>query len=160
MILVTGATGHIGNVLIRKLLKRKERVRAMVLPQEDRTALKGLDVDIVEGDVLDIKSLRQAMQGVDRVFHLAGMISIMPGEDPFVRMVNLTGTRNVVEVAKEMHVRRLIYTSSIHAIGAWKARPLMNRSDLTRRRISVPTIAPRRKPHWLFWMPCAMDWMR
>jgi dihydroflavonol-4-reductase len=116
MILVTGAAGHIGNVLIRKLLKRKEKVRAMVLPQEDRTALKGLDVEIVEGDVLDLKSLRQAMRGVDRVFHLAGMISILPGEDPFVRMVNLTGTRNVVEVAKEMNVRRLIYTSSIHAI--------------------------------------------
>jgi dihydroflavonol-4-reductase len=56
------------------------------------------------------------MQGVERVFHLAGMISIMPGEDPFVRMVNLTGTRNVVEIAREMQVRRLIYTSSIHAI--------------------------------------------
>lgn len=116
MILVTGATGHIGNVLIRKLLKRKEKVRAMVMPHEDQTALKGLDVEIVEGDVLDVKSLRQAMQGVERVFHLAGMISILPGEDPFVRMVNLTGTRNVVEVAKEMHVHRLIYTSSIHAI--------------------------------------------
>jgi dihydroflavonol-4-reductase len=116
MILVTGATGHIGNVLIRKLLRRKEKVRAMVMPHEDRAALKGLDVEIVEGDVLDLKSLRQAMQGVERVFHLAGMISIMPGEDPFVRMVNLTGTRNVVEIAREMQVRRLIYTSSIHAI--------------------------------------------
>ncbi|MBN2256703.1 MAG: SDR family oxidoreductase [Anaerolineaceae bacterium] len=116
MILVTGATGHIGNVLIRKLLKRKEHVRAMVLPNEDRTALEGLNIEIVEGDVLDLKSLRQAMQGVDRVFHLAGLISVLPGEDPIVRMVNLTGTRNVAEVAREMHVRRLIYTSSIHAI--------------------------------------------
>ncbi len=116
MILVTGATGHIGNVLIRKLLKRKEKVRAMVMPREDRTALKGLDVEIVEADVLDIKSLRQAMLGIDRVFHLAGMISILPGQDPLVRMVNLTGTRNVVEVAREMQVSRLIYTSSIHAI--------------------------------------------
>jgi dihydroflavonol-4-reductase len=51
MILVTGATGHIGNVLIRKLLRRKEKVRAMVMPHEDRAALKGLDVEIVEGDV-------------------------------------------------------------------------------------------------------------
>jgi dihydroflavonol-4-reductase len=116
MILVTGATGHIGNVLIRKLLKRKEKVRAMVMPREDRTALEGLDVEIVEADVLDVKSLRQAMRGVERVFHLAGMISILPGVDPLVRMVNLTGTRNVVEVAREMQVHRLIYTSSIHAI--------------------------------------------
>lgn len=116
MILVTGATGHIGNVLIRKLLKRKEKVRALVMPQEDRRALKGLDVEIMEGDVLDVRSLRQAMQGVERVFHLAGLISILPGEDPLVRMVNYTGTRNVVEVAREMQVGRLIYTSSIHAI--------------------------------------------
>lgn len=116
MILVTGATGHIGNVLIRKLLQRKEHVRAMVLPFEDRSALAGLQVEIVEGDVLDVKSLRQAMQGVDRVFHLAGMISILPGDDPIVRMINLTGTRNVVEIAREMQVRRLIYTSSIHAL--------------------------------------------
>jgi dihydroflavonol-4-reductase len=124
MILVTGATGHIGNVLIRKLLRRKEKVRAMVMPHEDRAALKGLDVEIVEGDVLDVKSLRKAMQGVERVFHLAGMISILPGEDPIVRMVNLIGTRNVVEIAREMQVRRLIYTSSIHAIQRVEGRTI------------------------------------
>ncbi len=50
------------------------------------------------------------------VFHLAGIISIMPGENPFVRKVNVEGTRNVMQVAKEAHVKKIVYTSSIHAI--------------------------------------------
>ncbi len=53
MILVTGATGHIGNVLVRQLIERGECVRALVLPGEDITHLQGLDLEIVAGDVLD-----------------------------------------------------------------------------------------------------------
>ena len=51
MNLVTGATGHIGNVLVRLLLERGENVRAMIMPGEDSTPLQGLDVELVEGDV-------------------------------------------------------------------------------------------------------------
>ncbi len=69
---VTGATGHIGNVLVRELVARGERVRALLFPGEDRKPLEGLGVEIVEGDVLDKNVLRRAMRGVSRVFHLAG----------------------------------------------------------------------------------------
>jgi len=116
MILVTGATGHIGNVLIRKLLAQGENVRALVWRGEDTTPIKGLDVEQVEGDVLDPASLIPAMHGVDSVYHLAGIISIMPGRNPFVWQVNVEGTRNVLDAARRAQVRRLIYTSSIHAI--------------------------------------------
>ena len=116
MILVTGATGHIGNVLIRKLLAQGENVRAMVWRGEDTTPIKGLDVEQVEGDVLDPASLIPAMHGVDSVYHLAGIISIMPWRNPFVWQVNVEGTRNVLDAARRDQVRRLIYTSSIHAI--------------------------------------------
>jgi dihydroflavonol-4-reductase len=116
MILVTGATGHIGNVLVRKLLGQGEDVRALVWRGEDTTPLKGLAVEQVEGDVLDPASLEPAMHGVDTVYHLAGIISIMPGRNPFVWRVNVEGTRNVLEAARRASVRRLIYTSSIHAI--------------------------------------------
>jgi len=116
MILVTGATGHIGNVLIRKLLAQGENVRALVWRGEDTTPIKGLDVEQVEGDVLDAASLIPAMQGVDIVYHLAGIISIMPGRNPFVWQVNVEGTRNVLDAARRAQVRRLVYTSSIHAI--------------------------------------------
>jgi len=116
MILVTGATGHIGNVLVRQLLARKQTVRALVLPGEDLTPLEDLEIEIVEGDVLDADVLTQAMQGIHEVFHLAGVISIMPGKNETVRQVNVEGTRNVIQAAAQAGVRRLVYTSSIHAL--------------------------------------------
>ncbi len=115
MILVTGATGHIGNVLVRELLIRGEYVRVFLLPQEDCTSIEGLDVEKVEGNVLEISSLLSAMQGVDLVYHLAGMITIMPGSDELVWKVNVEGTRNVLEAARQSGVKRVVYTSSIHA---------------------------------------------
>jgi len=115
-ILVTGATGHIGNVLVRKLIAQGERVRALILPGEDTSALEGVPVERIEGDVLAPGSLRKPFEGVSRLFHLAGVISIMPGPDLGVRRVNVEGTRNVVKAALQSGVRRLVYTSSIHAI--------------------------------------------
>ena len=116
MILVTGATGHIGNVLVRKLVERREKVRALILPGESRTPLAGLKVETMEGDVLDMPSLFRAMKGVRGIFHLAGVISIMPGRNPVVRKVNVEGTQNIIHAARQMHVGTLVYTSSIHAI--------------------------------------------
>jgi dihydroflavonol-4-reductase len=116
MYLVTGATGHIGNVLVRKLLEQGEKVRALVWRGEDTRPLDGLDVEKIEGDVLDLSSLWEPFRGVHGVFHLAGVISILPGADPFVRRVNVDGTKNVLRAALESGIQKLIYTSSIHAI--------------------------------------------
>jgi dihydroflavonol-4-reductase len=116
MILVTGATGHIGNVLVRLLNERGERVRAMIMPGEDPSPLQGLDVEIVEADVLDYQSLLKAFADIDVVYHLAGIISILPGKDHMVQAVNVSGTRNVIQAARSCGVRRLVYTSSIHAL--------------------------------------------
>ena len=115
MNLVTGATGHIGNVLVKELVKRGEKVRALVLPDEDLTPLNGLDIEIVKGNILDKSSLVAAFKGVDYVFHLAGIISIMPGKDQLVHDVNVNGTANMVEAAKAARVKKFIHTSSIHA---------------------------------------------
>lgn len=116
MWLVTGATGHIGNVLVRKLIERGEKVRALILPNECRESIQGLEIEAVEGDVLHTGSLYESMRDVKGVFHLAGVISIMPGSDEVVRKVNIEGTKNVLRIAKEMKVGKFIYTSSIHAI--------------------------------------------
>ena len=116
MNLVTGATGHIGNVVIRELLIRGKKVRAFVLPGEDLTPLRGLDIEIAEGNVLDPASLEAAMRGVKTVYHLAGMISIMPGEYEKMRRVNVDGTANVIAAARRARVKKLVYTSSIHAL--------------------------------------------
>lgn len=116
MILVTGATGHIGNVLVRQLSARNLPLRGLILPGEDTTPLEGQNIDLIEGDVLDYPSLLSAFEGVDVVYHLAGLITIMPGDDPLVKLVNIQGTRNVIQAVKDTGVRRLIYTSSIHAL--------------------------------------------
>jgi dihydroflavonol-4-reductase len=116
MNLVTGGAGHLGNVLVRELLARGEDVRVLILPGEATQSLDGLDVDQVEGNILDRDSLTSAMQGVDVVFHLAALVSITEDKAHLLRKVNVEGTRNVIEVAKEMGVKKMIYTSSIHAL--------------------------------------------
>jgi len=116
MIVITGATGHLGNVLVRKLLNQSKKVKVMILPGEDTFSLEGLEVEKVEGDVRDPGSLRRAFQGADMVFHCAGIISILPGQNQQLYQVNVLGTRNVVNMCLETRVKRLVYTSSIHAL--------------------------------------------
>jgi dihydroflavonol-4-reductase len=117
LVLVTGATGHVGNTLVRELVARQKTVRALILPGEDVSALKDLPLELVRGDVLDLASLGPAFEGVEDVYHLAGIISIMPGPDDLMRKVNVTGTKNVLAAARQAGIRRLVYTSSIHALG-------------------------------------------
>ena len=116
MNLVTGATGHIGNVMVRNLLARGEDVRALVLPDEDHSPLEEMNVECVEGNVLKPDTLRKALQGVKNVYHLAGIISIMPGKNELVHKVNVEGTRNIIKESVRANINRLIYTSSIHAL--------------------------------------------
>src|SRR4030043_1506869 len=93
--LVTGATGHIGNVLIPELIARKKMVRALVMPNDDCRPLANLEVEIVRGDVTDLKSLESAFGGADIVFHLAGIVTIMPSMKKVLGRVNVGGVRNV-----------------------------------------------------------------
>jgi Nucleoside-diphosphate-sugar epimerases len=116
MDLVTGATGHIGNVLVRELRARGRQVRVLVLPGEDLTPLHGTTVQVMRGNVLDPRSLAAAFEGIETVYHLAGVISIMPGPQPQLQRVNVDGTKNVILAALHCHVRRLVYASSIHAL--------------------------------------------
>lgn len=116
MIVVTGATGHVGNVLVRKLLENEEKIRVFIPPNEDILPLEGLNVEIIEGDVRDIDSLIDAFTGAKIVYHLAGIVSILPDIDGFLYPVNVLGTRNVVNACLKTDVKRLVYTSSIHAL--------------------------------------------
>jgi dihydroflavonol-4-reductase len=116
MNLVTGATGHIGNVLVRQLLDRGEHVRALVRPGKPPLALEGLEVELVPGDILDLDSLERAMQGVEVVYHLAARISLAAGRDSQTELVNHCGTLNVLAAARRSGVKRLVYASSIYAL--------------------------------------------
>ncbi len=116
MVVVTGATGHIGNVLVCQLLDRGEDVRVLIHNSEDITPVFGLKVDMVRGNVCDIDSLREAFRHCNIVYHLAGAISIMPGNSGMLYDVNTAGTQNVIDACIKTGVRRLVYTSSIHAV--------------------------------------------
>ncbi len=115
MILVTGATGHLGNVLVRELISRGETVRVLVLPGESLLPLQGMLIEVVVGDILDREAVGKAMKGVKTVFHLAGVIAIRPGMEDLMHLVNVEGARNVAEIAFENGVNRLIHVSSVHA---------------------------------------------
>jgi len=116
MITVTGATGHIGNVLVRELVARGNGVRALVMPGDNLRSLDGLNVDIVYGNLTDSHSLIAAFEGTEIVYHLGGIVSIMPGMAEHMEKVNVGGMRNVIAACRTAGVRRLVYTSSIHAI--------------------------------------------
>ncbi|MCD6551196.1 NAD-dependent epimerase/dehydratase family protein [Thermotoga sp.] len=125
MILVTGATGHIGNVLVRILVHQGKRVRAMVLPNDDLTLLKELDVEIVKGDVRDEESVAKAAKGVDLIYHLAAVISITPWKRKLLYEVNVKGTENVLKEAIKNNAR-MIYVSSVHAFAEPKAGAIID----------------------------------
>lgn len=115
MILVTGATGHLGNVLVRELIGRGENVRVLVLPGESLKPLQGMLIEVIVGDILDREVVDKAMKGIKTVFHLAGVIAIRPGMEDIMHRVNVEGARNVAEIALENGVDRLIHVSSVHA---------------------------------------------
>jgi dihydroflavonol-4-reductase len=113
---VTGASGHLGGNLVRALLAEGRTVRVLV--RSDRRSLDGLDVQLVEGDVFGLHSLRALVDGAETVFHLAGRISIAGAEGGLVQRTNVDGVRNVVQACRDAGVRRLVHCSSIHAFNS------------------------------------------
>jgi dihydroflavonol-4-reductase len=113
---VTGATGHVGNVLVRELVGRGQLVRAVVQPGETTESIAGLEVETVHADVRDYDSLVRTFAGADLVYHLAGIISIAGGQARLLEEVNVRGAGNVARACRRAGVRRLVYTSSVHAL--------------------------------------------
>ncbi len=115
--LVTGGTGFIGAHVVRALLDRGRRVRCLVRPVSVRTNLDGLDVEIATGDLTDAASLRAAMRGVKTLYHCAADYRLWAPDPRELFRTNVEGTRNIIGVADEAAVERIIYTSSVAAIG-------------------------------------------
>jgi len=124
--LVTGAAGFIGSHVVRALLDDNVHVRAMIRPGEDTRNIKELDIEIVEGDVMDNDFVKKAVSGVDTVFHLAAIYAIwMPDWRPIYE-VNLQGSRNILWACLHSGVGKVVYTSSISAIGIAPGKDLSN----------------------------------
>lgn len=114
MILITGGTGFIGTALIKRLLEAGEEIRLLKLYSE-KTDLPVAEV--LDGDILDPDSLKEAVKGVDKIVHLAGVVSYtMPKEQLF--KINVEGTKNMLAACSK--VKRFVFASSVSVYGPRK----------------------------------------
>jgi nucleoside-diphosphate-sugar epimerase len=120
--LVTGATGFLGNRIVKMLLEEGKRVRVFVRQDypDDR-------VEVVKGDLMDSESIRNAIKGSDVVFHTASFISWNPNDTDKLNRVNIEANKVIIAACKEFKVSKLIYTSSIDAVYAGK--PIKNGNE-------------------------------
>lgn len=130
MVLITGATGFLGAHLLYHLLKKGTKVRAIMREQSSFTILNNVfsfynddfesrkkSVDWVIADINDIDSLKDSLENISEVYHLAALVSFQPGDKARMQKINIEGTSNLVNLLLEKNIRKLCYVSSIAAIG-------------------------------------------
>jgi dihydroflavonol-4-reductase len=147
-ILVTGGSGFIGINLLRRLTAgpHPPKVRALLRDPDRATALDGLPLERVRGDILDYASVRAAMSGVDRVFHVAGCVNLGPFERDQTFAVNVQGAENVCRAALDAGVKRVVHTSTVSTIGTGSAdRPADETSVFDVPGLDVPYFASKRR---------------
>lgn len=121
--LVTGANGHIGSRIVQQLLERGRGVRAFVRRTSDLSGLQTTDhrlptgLELAYGDVTDAASLGAALEGVTRVFHTAAVFNTRLNDESEMRRANVEGTANLLAALRGRPIERLVYTSSVAAIG-------------------------------------------
>jgi nucleoside-diphosphate-sugar epimerase len=110
---VTGATGFLGGVVVRELLSRGHQVNAVVRDPGRAAELKKLGTQVFRGDVTDKSSMLTPMQGMDGIFHIAGWYKIGTRDKTDGEKVNIQGTRNVLELMRELDIPKGVYTSTL-----------------------------------------------
>ena len=115
--LVTGGTGFIGAHIVRALLRRGGVVRCLVRPGSTRANLEGLDVEVVTGDLREPESLSPAMRGVRTLYHCAADYRLYARDSSELYESNVAGTRNILSAAADAGVGKVVYTSSVGALG-------------------------------------------
>jgi len=116
-VLVTGGTGFVGSRLVRKLLDRGETVRCLVRKTSPQGNLEGLSVEQVTGNLQDVGSLEKAVQGCRVVYHVAADYRLWSKDPQELYRNNVDGTRNLLEAAHKARCERIVYCSSVGALG-------------------------------------------
>ncbi|MFQ5457388.1 MAG: NAD-dependent epimerase/dehydratase family protein [Myxococcota bacterium] len=117
-VLVTGGTGFLGGHLAERLVSRGDKVRALVRSTSDTTLLRGLGVELAQGDITDPASLREAARGIEIVYHAAALASDWGSYAQFHR-VNAEGTGHVIDACRDQGVRRLVHVSTQSVVFAF-----------------------------------------
>ena len=115
--LITGASGFVGSAVLRKLIETGHEVRAMVRASSDRRNFAGLSVELYEGDLSDPGSLKGAVRGCRKLFHVAADYRLWIPDPDYMYRVNVEGTRDLFRLAAEAGVEKIVYTSSVAALG-------------------------------------------
>ncbi|MEG0995117.1 MAG: NAD-dependent epimerase/dehydratase family protein [Bacilli bacterium] len=117
--LVTGAAGHLGNTIVRKLLEKKGLIRVFIL-KGDTFPIEDKRISIFYGDVTDKETIKPFVQGLEKTdsicIHCAGIVSIASRYEEKVYQVNVNGTKNIMDACMENNIKRVIHVSSVHAI--------------------------------------------
>ena len=116
-VFVTGASGFVGNHLARALIERGDAVRCLVRPSSPRDLLQNLEAELFSGDLRDVVSLQQGIQGCDVVFHCAADYRLYVPDPRTMYASNVDGTRNILRASRDCGVERVVYTSSVGALG-------------------------------------------
>lgn len=119
-ILITGGTGFLGSYIIKELVEKNYTVRAIRRSNKLPTYISKAifeKVEWVEGDILDVVSLEEAMEGIDAVIHTAAMVSFVKKDRRQMYQVNVEGTANVVNMALEKGIKRFVHISSVASLG-------------------------------------------
>jgi nucleoside-diphosphate-sugar epimerase len=123
MILLTGANGHLGANLLRRLLADGAAMRVLLRPDSENSTVDGLDVERVFGDLCDPASLIIATKGATAIYHCAAQISTVSGGEQQIFASNVLGTRNLLRAALENGVQRVVVSGSLSAVGHRADRP-------------------------------------
>jgi len=126
--LVTGANGYTGSAVVRALLDRGESVRCLVRRRSNLRNLAELDLDFVHGDIVDGDFLTEAVKGCDHVYHLAALYANWLRKPGIMYRVNEEGTRNVLNACLKAGTRKIVYCSSVAALGAHGKTPADERA--------------------------------
>lgn len=110
---ITGATGFIGGRIAQQLVAAGHEVVALVRSKTKATELAKLGVALAEGDITDKESMRQPMTGADGVFHVAAWYKIGERDKTIAEGINVGGTRNVLELMRELQIPKGVYTSTV-----------------------------------------------
>ena len=129
--LVTGASGFVGSHVARMLVERGEKVRVLVRPQSSQKVIENLPLEKVYGDLRDVQSLSRAVEGVQRIFHVAADYRLGASNPQEIYDANVAGTRNLLEAARKARVQRVVVTSSVATIAVDRGNALPNESTAT-----------------------------
>ncbi len=144
--LVTGATGFIGTNLVRKLVEQGESVRILRREWSNMAGLEGLPIEEYIGNVRDFDSVQRAVKGCTRVYHLAALLKIAPFERERFHQTNVRGSDNIARAALEEGVEKMVYTSTIGAVGyGTSENPATEETQFNLGHFKLPYIDTKRE---------------